>query len=97
MSPAVVGAETGAGAGAGAGVGTGHGAAATLLRFVSSFGSSAENALTAKRTSGSDPVKMHPGALFVEGFVSEGGLFFPSFFRRRHRKGPNQPPARRAV
>ena len=40
MSPAVVGAETGAGAG--------HGADATLLRFVSSLVSSAENALTAK-------------------------------------------------
>lgn len=77
--------------------GKGHGADATLPCFVSSFVSNAENALTAKRTSGSDPVKMCPGVLFVAGFVSKEDFFFPFFFHGRHRKEPNQPPDRRAV
>lgn len=51
--------------------GRGHGADAPLPCFVSSLVSNAENALTAKRTSGSDPVKMRPGVLFVAGFVSK--------------------------
>lgn len=58
--------------------GKGHGADATLPCFVSSLVSNAENALTAKRTSGSDPVKMRPGVLFVAGFVSKEDFFFPS-------------------
>ena len=45
--------------------------------------SNAENALTAKRTSGSDPVKMCPGVLFVAGFVSKEDFFFPFFLWRK--------------
>lgn len=57
--------------------GWGHGADATLLCFVSSLVSNAQDTLTAKRMSGSDPVKLRPGVLFVAEFVSEGGFFFP--------------------
>lgn len=56
--------------------GWGHGADATLLCFVSSLVSNAQDTLTAKRMSGSDPVKLRPGVLVVAEFVSEGGFFF---------------------